>query len=139
MDPYSLIFFNSFKSSVVFFLSPENAWFAALQFGGYNIGLATLAAVCGSSIGNFLNFYAGYYLNTKRGDWFAFSDKLYQHLARINRYTMFLLALPFTSMPFIGIFWGLYVLLTGFFGTPLKTAMLLIVLGRVAYYGYYLI
>lgn len=138
MDPYSLIFVNSFKSSVVFFLSPENAWFAALQFGGYNIGLATLAAVGGSSIGNFLNFYVGYYLNAKRGDWFLFGDKLYQRLSKINRYMMFLLALPFTSVPVIGIFWGLYVMLTGFFGTPLKAAILLIILGRVAYYSYYL-
>jgi|SRR6185369_15433474 len=139
MDLYLLIFANSFKSSVIFFFVPDIAWFSALMFGGYDMWLATIAAVCGSAIGNCLNFAAGYYIGTLRGDAFAFSEKTYQRLSAINRYTMYLLLLPFSSVPVLCLFWGLYVVLTGFFGAPISRAVLYILIGRIVYYSVYLL
>lgn len=134
MDIYSLIFANSFKASIVASIVAENAWFAAVQFGGYNIWLATLAAIAGSSLGTLLNFSLGYYLGGKRGDWYAFSDKLYNRLTKYNRFTMFILIVPFSAIPVLGTFFTLYIVVAGFLRIPPKKAALLIVVGRVLYY-----
>lgn len=134
MEPYYIIFLNSLKSSIIVSMYSENAWFAALQFGGYDIWFATIAAVCGSSIGTLLNFGAGYYMAGKRSDWFVFKESLYNRIVSYNRYTMFILMVPFSAIPMVGSFFNIYVLVAGFFRISPAKAALLIISGRTFYY-----
>lgn len=139
MGIYYLIFINSFKSSVILSLYSENAWFAALLFGGYHMLFASLMAVLGSTAGTSIAFFAGAYLASKRGELFVFKESIYQRIAKYRNYLMLLLVVPFYSIPVVGAFWSSYVLLTGFFGAPILRALTLIMIGRVIYYGFYLL
>lgn len=135
MHAYYLILVNSLQASIIVSPYPDIAWFAAMQFGGYNTGLALFMAALGSSIGSGFNFAIGHYLSYKRGDWFANREPLYQRIASYRHYLMFLLLFPFQSIPAIGLFWNIFVVLTGYLGVKARHAMVLIFLGRVLYYS----
>ncbi len=138
MNPYYIIFINSLKSSILISMYSENAWYAAVQFGGYNLWAITGAAIAGSVMGNCLNFGAGYYLGCKRNDWFVFKEEWYAKLSKLNNYSVYLLGFPISAIPVIGVFWSLFVLVTGFFHANPVKSILLIACGRALYYGYYL-
>lgn len=138
LTPFEVIFLNSLKSSIITAMYGENAWFAALFFGTYNMWGITLAAILGSAIGNCLNFGAGYYLGRKRLEWFALKESIYQYISRFSNVFMFLLLTPFSEVPVMGVFWSLFVLCTGFFCSKPIRALVLIIIGRFVFYGYYL-
>ena len=137
-DIYYLIFLNSLKASVIASLYSESAWFAALQFGSVDTLYATIMAVCGSFVGTAVTFFVGYYFAQKRGDWFAFKESWYQRIVGYKKYSTFLLLLPFQSVPIIGFLWGFFILAMGFFGAKPVKALGLIFIGRIVYYGVYL-
>jgi membrane protein YqaA with SNARE-associated domain len=141
MELYYLVLLNSFQSSIFISLYSENAWFAALCFGWHNVNmwLATVVAVAGSSVATAANFMVGYYLAWRRDDWLALSETIYQRLSRYSRYAMCLLLFPVPALPVAGMFWGIYVIAIGFLRAPLMQSMLFIVIGRIAYYGLYLL
>lgn len=137
---YYIIFVNSFKASIIASFYSENAWYAALQFGTAAIVPATIMAICGSFAGMAVNFFLGHYFSTKRGDWFVFRESLYQRISRYNERAMYLLLVPFQSIPFIGLFWSFLLVGLGFFRARPKKCMILLFAGRIVYYlGYLLI
>ncbi|MEI6729712.1 MAG: hypothetical protein WCL30_00495 [Pseudomonadota bacterium] len=139
MQPYTLIFINSMQSSFVLALRSENAWFAAVEFGKYNIYIATLAAIIGSSLGNFINFAAGYYISRSRENWVFFDQNIYEKVAKYFSYSAVLLLLSFPTIPIIGVFYPIFVILHGVLRTSIIPAIGLIFLGRIIYYSYYLL
>ncbi len=138
MNPYLLVLLNSFQASFVFSIHSENAWFAAHAFGGYNMLLATAMAVMGATIGNGANFALGYYLSTKRDDWFHINDGIYRRISRCFCYAIILLLFPFPGIPILSTFWALFVVLCGLFRTPTIITITLIIIGRIAYYSFLL-
>ena len=137
LTPYEIIFLNSLKASIITAMYDENAWYAALLFGTYKVWGITVAAILGSGIGNCLNFGAGYFIARKRQEWFSIKEEIYQFISRLSNFFMLFLALPFSSMPVIGVFWSLFVLCTGFFSAKPLRGIALIIIGRFIYYGYY--
>lgn len=138
LTPYEVIFLNSLKSSIITAMFGENAWFAAILFGSYSVWGVTLAAILGSAVGNCLNFAAGYFLARKRLEWFSLKENIYQRASKLSNLLIIFLALPFSSIPAIGVFWSLYVLSMGFFSTKPVRSFILLVIGRFVFYGYYL-
>jgi len=139
MSSYLFIFINSFKSSILLSLYHESAWFAALQFGGYNMPLATFCAITGSSSGIALNFALGRYLGSKRDDWYSMDEAIYLRLKKYIGYSVPLLLLPFPDLPLAGQFFALYTVMLGLLGVRVRTFIVLALAGRVIYYGYYLL
>ena len=136
---YYLIFVNSFKSAVIMSMFSENAWFAALNFGGHNMLLATISATIGASLGTLLNFAIGYYVSYKRTEWFNFSEELYQKIHKYSKYSLVILLLPFPNLFIIGQFYSLFVLMAGVLKHSPYIILPLIIAGRLIYYGFYLI
>jgi membrane protein YqaA with SNARE-associated domain len=137
MNPYSLVFANSFKSFLILALGSEYAWNAAVEFGDSNTWLLTLAAVLGSSLAMTVNYAFGYYTSTLRAQWFYFSEETYQRIAvSFRRYFVFLLLIP--PLPFLP-FVSLLSVVSGIFRVPPKIALPVIVIGRIACYGFYLL
>jgi membrane protein YqaA with SNARE-associated domain len=118
MNPYSLVFANSFKSFLILALGSEYAWNAAVEFGDSNTWLLTLAAVLGSSLAMTVNYAFGYYTSTLRAQWFYFSEET-----------------PLPFLPFV----SLLSVVSGIFRVPPKIALPVIVIGRIACYGFYLL
>ena len=139
MTPYETILVNSLQSSFLLSLRSENAWFAAMQFGGFNLWFITLAAIIGSFSGNLINFSIGWYIAKKRNDWFYISDGVYQRLTDYFRYIRFLLLLPLPFILITGQFYSIFVFLNGFFSKSMAIPLLLVLVGRIIFYSYYII
>ncbi len=132
MTAYYIIFSNSLFSSLILSLRSEYAWFIAQEFGGHNMWLATLAAVAGSALGMSANFGLGYYCFRMRTQWMHFSDAAYDRISGyMRRYGVWVLLLPsFTFAPLVA-------LIVGLFRVPFRKAVMIMVAGRLGYYGYY--
>jgi membrane protein YqaA with SNARE-associated domain len=120
-------------------LTSESAWFAALEFGGYNMALATLAAFVGSVLGMSINFGFGYYISRWRSDAPVYSEAVYSRIsAFFNTYLCWLMAIPplfiLELMPGI----SLFAVVCGLFRVKPLKAIGAIAIARAAYYTYYL-
>jgi len=134
MHLFYLILQNSFDANFILSLHSEIFWFAVKAFGNTDMLIPTVAALLGASLSMGLNFAFGYYASRWREDWFQFNEKRYERVSFIfRRYISFLLLLQF--LPLMGVF----ALIAGLFRLPPWQALTFIILGRVAYYGYYLL
>jgi len=139
-NPYYLIFHNSLQSAILLSLRSDNAWFAALQFGSYNMVLATAVAFAGSMLGMTLNYGLGYYISRWRSELPAFSETMYLRVGEIFRNKLFILML----IPPVGVLemmpgFSLFVVVNGMFRVPPKRALTIIMVARILYYSYYLL
>ena len=134
MSPIELIFFNSLQSAFLLAPRSEYAWFSTLEFGAYNMLYPTLAAFAGAVLSMGVNFYLGYYIARTRENWVHFNEDIYNIIAvYFRRYAVWLLLFP--ALPLIGLFASL----AGIFRVKPWIAIGIIALGRIGYYGYYLI
>lgn len=134
MHPYCQIFLNSLEAAFALAVHGETGWFAAWAFGNYDMRLATAAALAGSVIGMGANYAIGYYVSGKRTQWARFNEKSYERLCKICR-RYFVLLLLYPAVPLAGII----ALIAGVFRVPAAIIMTVILLGRIGYYGYYLL
>jgi len=134
MDIYYLIFINSLQSTLILSPHAETGWFSALLFGGYDMAIATAAALAGSLIGAGIDYSIGYGISLARRKWFpAREEASYSRFVKyICRYFVIVLLLP--GLPFL----SFLVMFAGMLRvSPLVTGAI-VMLGRIAYYGYYL-
>lgn len=133
MEAYSVLFWNSFDSMYVFSLGVETAWFAAVQFGVYDIWLITAICTLGAMSGAVVSTAIGYFVGRFRTKIVDLDEDLYERLSdgfsRWGIYMFLLQMLPFSK---------LFVLFAGLCMVPWRRMLLVLLAGRVLYYVYYL-
>lgn len=139
---YFLIFYNSMQSHLMMSLRSENAWFAALSFGGYNIVLATALAFVGSVAGMLVNFAFGYYVSRWRDELPGYKHARFESIAGVFRRKLYLL-LAVPPVAIMEVIPGVSLLpalafLCGAFRVPPKRVIFAVLFSRAAYYTYYL-
>lgn len=134
MNFYLNVFVESIGvSSFIPFVS-DPTFFAMKGFGGYDMQLAVVLAVAGSAIGAAICYIVGRWLSKI----FLKSGKNNVSIEKYNKASQFfskniMILMPLTWLPllkFLPLFSGL---LDGSF----KITMLLVVLGKMGYYGYF--
>ena len=121
---YFQIFHNSLQSHFfIVSLISENAWFAARQFGGHNMVLATLAALAGSLLGLSITYGIGYYASRWREKLPIYSEETYQSVSRLFNRTLYKIMVipPILLLEFIPGF-SLFVLVNGLMRVSPKKA-----------------
>lgn len=137
---YLLIFINSMESDIILTLRSESAWFAALQFGGFNMVLATFLAFAGSTLGMSLNYALGYYASRWRREFPVYSEAAYNRLSRyFGNYLYLIMAIPpILILEFLpGL--SLFAVVCGMFRVPPRQAITVIAISRALYYIYHLL
>ncbi len=139
MTLYYIIYYNSLKAQFLLSLTSESAWFAALQFGGYNMAYATISAFIGSTLGMSVNFAFGYYMSRWRTNMPVYSEKVYGNIsAFFNKYLYTIMAIPplFILELLPGI--SLFAVICGLMRVRPAKAVIAIAISRALYYAYYL-
>ncbi len=134
MTPAGLLdlILNSFLASFVFPLEPEINWFSWLAFYPDNMLVATLVALAGSILGLLASYGIGWIIAIDRKN-MPVSEAQYQRATRlVRRYLVWLFLVPW--VPFLPVL----ALVTGFLRVSLLYFLPLALLGRLAYYSYYL-
>lgn len=137
MDFYFDIFVESaFAASIIPFHS-DPTFFAMRSFGGYDLTLAALVAVLGSTLGAIFNFMLGYLL-LKIYD--SVKNKKETTVTLYSKYSSyfskyFIFALFFSFMPLL----NFLVIAAGFFAVRARVAIPIVMAGQAARYTYYLI
>ena len=133
MDTLSVLFWDSFKSMFVFSLGVETSWFAAVEFGTYNLYVITAVSLLGAMVGSLLTMSIGYIAGHNRRIIADLDEDLFERLSvNFSRYGIFIFF--FQMMPFS----KLFLLFAAMFVVPWRRLLLFVFLGRIVYYIYYL-
>jgi membrane protein YqaA with SNARE-associated domain len=120
----------------------ENAWFAALTFGHFNMVLATLVAFVASTIGMSFNYCMGFYVSRWRDELPSFNEEKYMRIARLFEDRLFLLMIipPWPTLEILILFvMPIFTFVCGMFRVPPRQAVATIAMSRVLCYGFYLL
>jgi membrane protein YqaA with SNARE-associated domain len=134
MNFYLNVFIESIGvSSFVPFIS-DPTFFAMKGFGGYDMQLAVVLAVAGSAIGAALCYIVGQWLSKI----FLKSGKNNVSMEKYNRASRFfsrniMVLMLLTWLPLL----KFLPLISGLLDGSFRITMLLVVLGKIGYYGYH--
>lgn len=133
MNPYMILFWDSFRSVFAFSFRSETAWFAAHDFGTYDIPTITVICFVGAALGALSSYGLGYAFSQLKDRAFTLDEVLYAKLStNANKYGIYIFL--FQMMPFVKIFF----LFAGMFRLPFKRMVVVTLTGRALYYAYYL-
>jgi len=133
MSVYLLILLDSFKGTFIFSLSFESVWFAAKEFGSYNLFLISLAAFLGSVAAMCLTCAVGYIIAPTLRTMFTVDEDIYTKLSQgFSKYGIYVLL--FQMIPVV----KLLFLFTGLMNLPFRRVLMFMLAGRAFYYVYYL-
>jgi membrane protein YqaA with SNARE-associated domain len=128
-----LIFFDSFKGNFIFSLSLETIWFAAKEFGTYNLFAISAVAFLGAVLAMCTTYLLGYALAPVINKLFIIEEDMHKKLYDgFNKYAIY--ALFFQMMPVV----KLLFLFAGLLRLPFRRVLLFMVAGRAFYYTYYI-
>lgn len=108
-------------------------YFAMMAFGGFNMGLATLIAVIGATLGVSLNYVIGRVLSIFQFNGLSTIPQE-KYLLWQRRLTLFMPLIGLVS--FIHLI-GVVVTAAGFLRVPPLRVLPFLLLGQILYYGYY--
>lgn len=133
MDIYTILFLDAFKALFLFSLGVETAWFAAYQFGHYNMFFVTAVCCIGALSAALITVLVGYGISYSRKYIEDLDEELYQELSGLfNKYGVYVFL--FQMIPFT----KLFLLFAGVFAVKWRRLLAVMVAGRVLYYLFYL-
>ncbi len=126
--PLLHLFWNAFAANIVLTFSSEQTFYAMAAFGGYALTFPFLVSVAGATLGQFVHFVFGSYLDLLRrkyGWWLedAQHEKLRHY---VNRYGAWLLLCFFFPL------YPILPIIAGFFRVSPARAMTFVALAKVA-------
>ncbi len=137
MIPYLLpVFLEAFGSAQLYPLSTHATFFAVRGFGGAELTPLAVAGVAGGALGQMVNYALGrgvLWLRGRHSQQLYINDAEYAQGARLFRYF-----LPLVFFSWFGLL-GLLVAAAGFFRAPWWAALLWVVLGYAAFFGYWVL
>lgn len=134
MNPYVLLFWDSFRSMFSLSFRSETAWFAARDFGTYDITTITCICFVAGVLGALSSLGLGYFFSLMKDRVVTLDDELYTKLStNASKYGIYIFL--FQMMPFVKIFF----LFAGIFRLPFKRMIVVTIAGRALYYLYYFV
>jgi membrane protein YqaA with SNARE-associated domain len=135
MEHYLNILFEGAWTACVIPFGHEPTFFSMLSFGGFNMPVAAIFAICGATLGQVINWLIGRLLKGgQRKQKLHLSSERYERAVIIfNKYLVWCLLLSWAPM------FKLVVLASGFLGSRFTLVLPLVLIGQAGYYGWFLL